>query len=301
LIQRLLAGAFDQCVDIASVAFGPESSLMILLGFSFCPLLATVKLPARLRTISYITFRGCPRLQTIFFPTHSFTKELNGIVDCGIVSLRVPASVESITGVCGCFSLISIDFSPLGSLRIISGFSGCARLEAITIPSTVGSLSGSSFGDCPRLERVSFAAPSRLHTINYFKRRGLVSVRLPSYLREVREKGFEDCHMLKSVTLNVRLEILDGFEGCSALISVVIPNSVTTIGSTAFGKCAELSNVTFEQGSRAKRIDGFPRCYELMEFICPPSLVVIGESAFVECESLDDVKLGWVKEVHRFQ
>jgi hypothetical protein len=98
--------------------------------------------------------------------------------------------------------------------------------------------------------------------------------------------------------MNRKLMVLDG---CCGLNSVVIPNSVTTISSTAFYNCAGLSSVTFEHGSRVTGIDGFRLCSELMDFICPPSLEVIGESAFMDCEVLEHVNLGCIKEVYGFQ
>ena len=53
---------------------------------------------------------------------------------------------------------------------------------------------------------------------------------------------------LTSVTIPDSVTTIDGsaFEGCDSLTSVTIGNSVTSIGSYAFRDCTSLTSVTFE-------------------------------------------------------
>ncbi|OXB07391.1 leucine-rich repeat domain-containing protein, partial [Flavobacterium psychrophilum] len=80
--------------------------------------------------------------------------------------------------------------------------------------------------------------------------------------------AFFKCTALKTVTIpNSVTSIADrSFIGCSGLTSVTIPNSVTTIGDGSFAECSGLTSVTI-----------------------PNSVTAIGEDAFAGCRSLKTV------------
>ena len=78
---------------------------------------------------------------------------------------------------------------------------------------------------------------------------GLTQVRIPSSVRRIMANAFERCSHLETVTLNEGLqEIMSGaFEGC-AMLSVDLPNSVTTIGNRAFYGCYNLVQLKIGMG-----------------------------------------------------
>ena len=84
---------------------------------------------------------------------------------------------------------------------------------------------------------------------------------------------------------------LDGFSHCDTLKGVMMPDSVTTIGSSAFSNCEELVDVVFP--SALERIDrnAFEYCESLKSVVLPEGLQIIEEYAFSMCDDLTSVTL----------
>ncbi|MBR1676301.1 MAG: leucine-rich repeat domain-containing protein, partial [Clostridia bacterium] len=89
------------------------------------------------------------------------------------------------------------------------------------------------------------------------------------------------------------------FEYCSSLTSIDIPSSVTSIGDWAFRSCSSLKSVKFGENSRLASIgrDAFQDCSSLTSIAIPSSVIYIGEWAFFDCSSLTSVTFkntsGW--------
>jgi len=77
----------------------------------------------------------------------------------------------------------------------------------------------------------------------------------------------------------------------SGISSIVIPDSVVTIGSAPFHSCENLTSVTL--GSGLTSIGDLAFCSSaISSIVIPDSVVTIGESAFINCKSLTSVTLG---------
>ena len=70
------------------------------------------------------------------------------------------------------------------------------------------------------------------------------------------------------------------FYGCSNLISVNIPNSVTGIGNSAFESCSGLTSVTLPNNVMSIGNSAFYGCSGLTSVTIPNSVTSIGSSAF---------------------
>ena len=105
---------------------------------------------------------------------------------------------------------------------------------------------------------------------------------------------FSFCSSLTSVTIPNSVTTIGGsaFSGCSALTSVNIPNSVTTTGGSAFSGCSALTSVTIPNS--VTKIDNhtFEYCSTLTSINIPNSVTAIEEDAFRDCTNLQKVNIG---------
>ena len=84
------------------------------------------------------------------------------------------------------------------------------------------------------------------------------------------------------------------FEDNTTIISIIIPDSVTIIGSYAFLYCSNLTTVTFGENSQLTTIGSyaFYNCSSLTSIVIPNSVTTIGEWAFTSCSNLTTVTIG---------
>lgn len=78
------------------------------------------------------------------------------------------------------------------------------------------------------------------------------------------------------------------FKG-SAVTSVSMPESITSIDYDAFYECKNLESVTLPESLTTLDYDAFQYCCNLESIIIPSSVNSIGISAFSECKALKDI------------
>ena len=91
---------------------------------------------------------------------------------------------------------------------------------------------------------------------------------------------------------------------CSSLTSIVIPDSVTSIGYSAFSSCSSLASIIVDEGNSAyKSIDGnlyskngkeliqYAAGKENTRFTIPDGVEIIGNCAFKDCNVLKTINI----------
>ena len=81
------------------------------------------------------------------------------------------------------------------------------------------------------------------------------------------------------------------FEDCTNLTSATIPNSVTSIGYSAFEDCTNLTSVTIPNSVTSIGYSAFENCTSLTSVTIPNSVTSIDYSAFENCTSLTSVTI----------
>ena len=106
--------------------------------------------------------------------------------------------------------------------------------------------------------------------------------------RIICDDAFFKCSSLTSIVIsNSVVSIGDNaFKGCNSLSNVVIPNSVTTIEAGAFWDCSSLTSIVIPNSVVSIGGSAFSGCSSLTSIVIPNSVVSIGDSAFEDCRFL---------------
>ena len=83
----------------------------------------------------------------------------------------------------------------------------------------------------------------------------------------------------------------NAFESCTSLTSMTIPNSVTSIWNYSFSGCSSLTSVTIPSSVTSIGGSAFANCISLTSVIIPTSVKSIGEYVFAFCTSLTSVTI----------
>lgn len=109
---------------------------------------------------------------------------------------------------------------------------------------------------------------------------------------EISSETFASASSLVSISIPDTVNTIgsSAFYGCG-LTSVTIPDSVTSIGAGAFLNCRNLSSATISNGLTSLPNRLFEGCYNLVNVRIPSGTTSIGDTAFGACSRLTEVTL----------
>lgn len=85
-------------------------------------------------------------------------------------------------------------------------------------------------------------------------------------------------------TLSDKTKIVDSsFQNCQRLSSIVIPDTVTSVGTYSFFGCSSLTSIDFGKGLKTIGNAVFYYCSSLTSIVIPNSVLSIGPNAFYTC------------------
>ena len=109
---------------------------------------------------------------------------------------------------------------------------------------------------------------------------------------KIGQYAFSFSHIISVTIPNSVTSIEDNaFWDCSTLKYITIPNSVTSIGDQAFSECSSLTSATLSNGLQSIGMRAFCGCLSLESITIPNSVTSIGGQAFSECSSLTSATL----------
>ena len=180
--------------------------------------------------------------------------------------------IQSGIGCCTSLSSLVIPDSVTGIGKGI--FSGCSSLCSLVIPDSVTSIGDSAFYGCTSLHNL--VIPVGVTSIGDRAFRGWDGELMclsPYFIYENNVLFDKD----KSKILSFR---------DTKTSSYVIPDSVTSIGNSAFYGCSSLSSIVIPDSVTSIGDSAFYGCSSLSNLIIPDSVTSIGDSAFIYCHSL---------------
>ncbi len=297
-------------------------------AFSGCSGLTSVTISNSVTSIGEHAFSGCSGLTSVTIPNSVTSIGNYAFIECsGLTSVTIGNSVTSIgyATFYGCTSLPVIDNvryadtylieavdKNLSTYKIKEGtkwigsqaFYNCSGLSSVTIPNSVTSIGDYAFYYCSGLSSVTI--PNSVTSIGYYAFygcSGLTSVTIPNSVTEIGNAAFSGCSGLASIKVSSGNTVYDSRNDCNAIIdtksntlvcgckNTIIPNSVTSIGSSAFDGCKGLTSVTIPNSVTSIGSYAFYGCSGLTSVTIPNSVTSIGERAFYNCSGLTSVTI----------
>ena len=266
---------------------------------------SSLVIPSGITEIKQYAFRDCTNLTSITIPNSVTTIGYRAFYGCkGLTSITIPNSVTSIGSGAfdGCKGLTSITIP--NSVTTIGdwAFDGCSGLTSITIPNSVTSIGYYAFSHCSGL--TSITIPNSVTTIGSYAFNGctgLTSITIPNSVKSIGESAFSGCSGLTSIKVGSGNTRYDSRDNCNAIIetatntliqgckNTIIPNSVTSIGDSAFSICTGLTSITIGNSVTTIGDYAFYYCTGLTSITIGNSVTTIGDYAFSNCSGLTEM------------
>ena len=137
----------------------------------------------------------------------------------------------------------------------------------------------------------------------FYKSTELNSVTIPNSVTSIGNSIFSGCTGLTSIVVEEGNSKYDSRENCNAIIetasdkllfgcqNTVIPNSVTSIESSAFNGCSGLASIIIPNGVTDIGENAFAGCSGLTYVTIGSGVTSIGKNAFNDCGSLTKVEI----------
>lgn len=248
---------FEKFIGVTTVSVPSDTSAQA--PFYNCIGLLSILLPKTLNIIGGHTFAGCTNLQNINLEdveivyNHAFDGCASLAIDVNMPKLKVLGNSVS----AGSFRNSGIkSVSNLGSITTLYGyatfgiFTNCTNLEKVVLPNTLTSIQGSVFYGCTSLTSVENLHQNitELGTYAFCSVPANLDVVLPN-VTSLTTGTFKSSGITR-----VRLEGLStmsgnwggagtqgNFAGCQNLTTVILGESVTSLGGAEFTNCPALS------------------------------------------------------------
>lgn len=252
-------GAFYECSGLTSVTIGNSVKSIGGAAFYFCTGLTSVSFGNSVKSIGPKAFNNCSALTSVILPESLTRIEPSVFFFCSaLTSVTIPESVTTIG---------------------TNAFKGCEKLSSIKFPNSLTDIEQGAFGWCS----------------------GLTSVIIPESVTSIGENAFYADTAVVSISVEKGNKVFDSRDNCNAVINTttnelvvgckntVIPESVTSIGNSAFSVCETLTSIVIPESVTSIGENAFWKCTGLTSITIPESVKTIGEYAFYECTNLKSV------------
>lgn len=281
--------AFIDCSNLESVKIGNSVTTIGNSAFSGCTSLTSITIPDSVTIFGNGAFEDCTNLTNIVIPENVTSIGYDAFCDCtSLTSISIPDKVTNI-GIytfSGCTNLMSVIIGNRVESISHRAFYNCQNLTNITIPDSVTSIDGEAF----------FGCTSKLCKINY---KGTLDkwaeIKFKDYASNPLNYGnylyINDELVTQARLTEMKIINTWAFLRCKSLTSVIIGNSVASIGDCAFRDCTNLTNIIITDSVTSIGSSAFIGCTSLESLTIPNSVTSIGNDAFIGGKGLKSVMI----------
>jgi hypothetical protein len=237
-VTSIGGSAFAGCTKLTCATIGNGVTNLGANAFSTCTSLTNAIIGNSVNSIGRNMFYNCSNLTSVTIPDSVIIIGDNAFYNCtSLTSVIIGNSVTSIglSVFSGCTSLTN---ATIGNSVISIGnfaFSGCSNLTSVTIPASVSGIWGYAFSGSSSQFKVDLANAYYSSTDGVlFNKTKTALIRYPG--------GYTGNYIIPNSVTSIGDS---AFSYCYGLASVTIPASVTSIGDDAFYNCVNLMGVYF--------------------------------------------------------
>lgn len=328
-VETIGTSAFHNCQDLESITLPASLKTIESSTFSDCRNLSEVKLPASLKAIQSYVFGGCSDLKTVSYDgslaqwsqitadngflgdshpslvTDDYTAQFIPVRDDAYPPPKT-VTITKYTGKESTVILPSTINSTINSWPVTKigedAFQDNTTITSVTIPASVTEIGANAFAGCTNLTSVNYigdwsnltiqsgnpavqdAANEQLFDFAFTPDNTAVIV--------IRYEGTAADVTIPSRYKGKPVTMIDhaAFHN-SAVTSVTIPDSVTSIPDSAFGFCSQLTNISIPNSVTYIGFSAFNSCTSLKSITLPSSLSTIQSEAFYNCGNLETIRI----------
>lgn len=229
------ARAFNSSYNLLSITLPDTVTEIGPEAFSYCSSLESASIGNSIKTIGNNAFSSCKAMKSIIIP--------DGVTEIGDSAFSSCQSLQSIT--------LPEGLTTLGD----TAFSICYGLTSFTIPDSVTQIGEGLLNSCMNLTEIR----------SKFATEDGRSLIFDDVLVSIAPAGLSEYSIPDGVTRVGALLFLM----CDDLMSITIPNSVTSIGYAAF-MGTNIQSVTIPEGVTEVDDSAFAGCQSLMSVYCKP-------------------------------
>ena len=266
--------------DITGCEIHPSAKIICSHAFESCFALTSVSIPDSVTYIGSYAFYDCSALTSVSIP--------DSVTEIGDYAFE------------GCTALTAISIPD--SVTEIGNFAfyNCSALASVSIPDSVTSIGSSAFGGRNNLQfseydNALYLGNSANPYVVLFKAKSpdITGCEIHPSAKIICYSAFSDCTALTSILIPDSVISIGpyAFHDCTSLTSVSIPDSVTKIGYGAFSGCSSLTSVSIPDSVTEIGYYAFSNCTALTYVSIPDSVTSIGGAAFSYCSALASVSI----------
>ena len=323
-VETIGTNAFHNCQDLESITLPASLETIESSAFSSCRKLSEIKLPTSLKAIQSYVFDDCSSLKTVSYDGSleqwskiNVAKGFLGYSSPSLVMVDytaqfifveddpfaepIPKKTVTITKYTGTESTVILP-STINSWTVTKigedALKDNTTITSVTIPANVTEIGSNAFAGCTNLTSVHYegdwsnltiqsgnpavqdAANEQLFDFEFILNNTAVIVTNYKCKGTAADVTIPSCYKGKPVTA-----INNAAFPNSAVTSVTIPDSITSIPDAAFVNCSNLTNISIPNSVTYIGFSAFDGCASLKSITLPSSLRTIGNSAFAGCPS----------------